>query len=421
MKILNVTLNPSDMGTGITLSNGNLSYSGVTARQAVRATHGKTSGKWYWEVKLDSGAIPNVIGISNKSFPLSYFDNSPYWRSFYPFGSSSLRFPESTSYGSGWVVGDIIGVALDLDNGTLEFYKNGLSMGVSHKDVKDLGEVFPTISTMNTSAKTITFNFGATPFAYSVPPKFNAYNVEIANKFLISSNLNTDLISLFKKGNIQNIVPTMTSNATSGVTVSASSISSGYDAYLAFNGQADGGWQTNNTRTGWLKIDFGKPQTIRKFSITASTNAGNDRSPKTWTLQGSNTGSFSGEETILFTGNESRWTSGETKEYVLNTFFTFRYYRLNITDVIGALNYANIGELRFFEIEKQEKRVNILDSIEEVDFIKYGMEKNYEIVLSDNYSNKSFIKKSNAALGSGKVFKQKIDTTKIPIKKASIT
>ncbi|WP_340032472.1 discoidin domain-containing protein [Paenibacillus sp. FSL K6-1122] len=241
------------------------------------------------------------------------------------------------------------------------------------------------------------------------------------NKFLISSNLNTDLISLFKKGNIQNLVPTMTSNATSGVTVSASSISSGYDAYLAFNGQADGGWQTNNTRTGWLKIDFGKPQTIRKFSITASTNAGSDRAPKIWTLQGSNTGSFTGEETVLFTGNESRWTSGETKEYVLSTFFTFRYYRLNITDVIGALNYANIGELRFFEIEKQEKGVNILDSIEEVDFIKYGMEKNYEIVLSDNYSNKSFIKKSNTTLGSGKVFKQKINTTETPIKKASIT
>lgn len=45
------TLNPSDKDAAITLSGGDLTMSSATnAWRSVRATIGKSSGKWYWEV-----------------------------------------------------------------------------------------------------------------------------------------------------------------------------------------------------------------------------------------------------------------------------------------------------------------------------------------------------------------------------------
>lgn len=410
MKILNVTLNPSDMGTGITLSNGNLSYSGVTTRQAVRATHGKTSGKWYWEVKLDSGAIANVIGISNKSFPLSYADNSPYWRSFYPFGSSSLRFPESTSYGSGWVVGDIIGVALDLDNGTLEFYKNGLSMGVSHKDVKDLGEVYPTIATMNANAKTITFNFGATPFAYSVPPKFNAYNVEINNKFLIS--LEDKMYSIEEVG-YENMIPKMASNNSaspivpiySGEFVGGPGAGQGY-AYQAFDDKTETS-ACPTTMPIYLGIDFSSQIRIDKYSITSS-SATTNLPATAWVFEASNDNLI---WTTLDTQTSVSWSSSTTKEFVIANTEKFRYYRIRPT-INGTYFYADIKMLKYIS-----PMLKYLDNGSEAFYLEHGIERENSIDLLDEVTRIKDVKSINTSLGSGKLFRHPIDRLKHPANK----
>jgi hypothetical protein len=184
MNILPVILNPNDLNSSNTLSNGDLTL--VSGSQnAIRATHGKSSGKWYWEVKFDSGNSSTWIGISNKYYPVTLSSSNSNWRSYY--GNNGTKHPENTPYGSAWVVGDIIGVALDLDNGTLEFYKNGSSMGISHTNINELGEAYPTIG-VNGNVKTNTFNFGTTPFTYSVPKGFLAYNNEPTYKSLILNN-----------------------------------------------------------------------------------------------------------------------------------------------------------------------------------------------------------------------------------------
>ncbi|MCP1185118.1 SPRY domain-containing protein [Paenibacillus sp. 1781tsa1] len=190
MAVINVTLNPNDAGTGHLLSTDNLTDT-VTAGSNIRATHSKTAGKWYWEIKYVSGNAALAMGIADIRYPISsavWNTNSGdgiYLRGYY--GINGPRIPENTAYGSTWAINDVIGVALDLDNGTLEFYKNGASMGVSHTNLKSLGTVFPFFRSINTTSKTFTVNFGASPFSYSIPTGYQAYANVSANKILLSS------------------------------------------------------------------------------------------------------------------------------------------------------------------------------------------------------------------------------------------
>lgn len=236
MEILNVTLNPNDMGTGFTLSNGNLTISSSTDNRGIRATHSKITGKWYWEVRFDSGQVnASHIGISNKQFLLtSLSPTSSNWRAYFATGRI---LPENIAYGDTGLIGNIIGIALDLDNGILEFYKNGVSMGRSHTNVKELGEVYPTFTSYSASSKIMTVNFGATPFIYSIPSRFYSYDgrqYKSVNKSLIHHN------STFYYNSIKKI---------ENITASASSSHS--TSYLPENAINENVTSDNSSKSRW--------------------------------------------------------------------------------------------------------------------------------------------------------------------------
>jgi hypothetical protein len=80
-----------------------------------------------------------------------------------------------------YTLGDVIGVALDLDAGTLAFYKNGSDQGTAYSSIT--GTYFPGISDVNNDASrnsTFIANFGQRPFAYTPPSgflKLNTFNL----------------------------------------------------------------------------------------------------------------------------------------------------------------------------------------------------------------------------------------------------
>ena len=128
------TANPLDQKGGITFSEGNLSVASTSASwRSTRGTLGVTQGKWYYEVKVTnvSGAsldmmvgwgdfqiaIPSEFSLSNPA--LTYTAGS---------GNKQLNGVNS-SYGATYNINDIIGVAFDADNLTVEFFKNGTSQG----------------------------------------------------------------------------------------------------------------------------------------------------------------------------------------------------------------------------------------------------------------------------------------------------
>jgi hypothetical protein len=177
-------LNPLDkVGSGA-LTGGNLDYTTSSGTyDPLRGTVGISSGKWYWEVTCTatSGASQNTfaIGLASQSTNI----NAANWyvgadaASYCYYGVSGDKYNNnsSTAYGASYTTGDVIGVALDMDAGTLVFYKNNTSQGTAFSSL--VGTFMPAFSDGATSGTTsVAFNFGQRPFSYTPPSGFVALN-----------------------------------------------------------------------------------------------------------------------------------------------------------------------------------------------------------------------------------------------------
>lgn len=71
-------------------------------------------------------------------------------------------------YGPYWRSGDIFGICLDMDEGTIEYYRNGVSLGEAFNDVERGREraLFPAVSLAFNDS--ITANFGSSPFRHPI-------------------------------------------------------------------------------------------------------------------------------------------------------------------------------------------------------------------------------------------------------------
>jgi hypothetical protein len=169
------TLNPLDnYYAGATLSNGNTKSVTGTSSAQVLTTMGVSKGKWYWEVKATNlpGAY-GTIGIcptsptSTSNFISSRANEYMYYSSgaFYYNGGSTGTY-------ASYATGDIIGVAMDLDNNRLFFSKNGTwqnsadpttSTGaytITAPASTDTGLYFPAVGYWDTGSGTFECNFG---------------------------------------------------------------------------------------------------------------------------------------------------------------------------------------------------------------------------------------------------------------------
>ena len=174
--------NPSDKSVSITLSNGDLTAVVIDLGYwvSVRSILSKSAGKWYWECAVDSMANGVCIGIDNGNTPLDsamigYSDENGY--SYY---SAGMLFHDGYLTGfSSYSAGDVIGIALDLDNGKIWWSKNGV-WEASGNPGAGTGEQYSGIAagawfaSLSMRGVQITANFGASAFSYSVPSGFNA-------------------------------------------------------------------------------------------------------------------------------------------------------------------------------------------------------------------------------------------------------
>ena len=116
--------------SSFTLSEGNLKA--VTANYSfIRSTIGVSTGKWYMEVKCTAQTGSSnkwQFGISDSPTTSStnYIGANSYQYGWRGDGSTVFYNGTSASYGSSsMATGDIIGIALDLDNNKLYWSKNG--------------------------------------------------------------------------------------------------------------------------------------------------------------------------------------------------------------------------------------------------------------------------------------------------------
>jgi hypothetical protein len=128
-------------GSGINkvLSNGNLTATtNGNPNAAVRGNFPVSSGKWYFEATNQSAlgnisqndgigvVAPGAAGVNGTTlggYAIVYRDGGGAF-----LGNKNSRSDPATGTHATYVAGDIIGVALDIDNRDVEFFKNGVSV-----------------------------------------------------------------------------------------------------------------------------------------------------------------------------------------------------------------------------------------------------------------------------------------------------
>ncbi len=145
------------------------------------------------------------------------------------------------------------------------------------------------------------------------------------------------------------MIPLMTSNTDPVGVASASSEE---------NVTTRGVWNLMNkdTSTRWstaiytpvpvqVQYEFDVSTKTSRYSIRSYDSPEYARFPKDWRLLGSEAGTFTGEETIIdVQTNQSVSSPLERKEYTFASEVSFKFYRLDISENNGDINYTSFSE-----------------------------------------------------------------------------
>jgi len=170
------TLNPLSIdlsygGTApIVLSGGNLELSATQAGDA-NSTFGFSSGKWYAEFKWLDDVYPSLAGV--KPAGTSEYTDTP--RIHVSSGSSIMNNNSVTQNPSPAIsTGDTLGVALDSDSRSVQFYRNGWPWGNAESMQGDVKAMSFFLGNGTDRTRSYTANFGQRSWAYEPPSGYKA-------------------------------------------------------------------------------------------------------------------------------------------------------------------------------------------------------------------------------------------------------
>ncbi|KAG6508926.1 hypothetical protein ZIOFF_034308 [Zingiber officinale] len=141
-----------------------------TVFSSARANACVWKGKWMYEVTLETSGIQQ-LGWAIIS--CSFTDQKGVGDSDDSYAYDGRRVnkwnKDPVSYGQSWVVGDVIGCCIDLDNDEISFFRNGVSLGVAFDRIQKMNPengYYPAISLSD--GECCDLNFGARPFKYPI-------------------------------------------------------------------------------------------------------------------------------------------------------------------------------------------------------------------------------------------------------------
>ncbi len=177
------TWNPIAKSAAVLLSNGNLNGSSdASLTGGCSGTIAVTSGKWYWETTIITFDGASAHGILKLPVTNNYATSEPGSYKYLSGGDVRIGDGSNVPYGASYGAGDVVGVALDLDNGKVFFSKNGVFQN-SGNPVSGTNPAFSSLSGEFTAwcqdgsftqVDTWATNFGQRPFAYTAPSGFKA-------------------------------------------------------------------------------------------------------------------------------------------------------------------------------------------------------------------------------------------------------
>ena len=191
------TINTMNKGAGFVVSNGGLDVSKAAAGatwSSAAATHAVSSGKWYWEVlSTFTAGIGTMLGVANSRWDATvdggggtYTGGDAALNSWgYYVNGNRYRGATPTSYGTSYATNDIIGFALDMDNGTFYASKNGVwqnggNPSIGRNPINQISSITSPLTTFHSPAfsiyagDTYSVNFGQRPFVHADGPALSA-------------------------------------------------------------------------------------------------------------------------------------------------------------------------------------------------------------------------------------------------------
>ena len=159
-----------------TITNGNLNVTtpATGIGTTVSTIQIPSSGQYYCEITFVTDGAAAEIGIVDFATINTNFPLSPNCVSY---ASSGVKFIDgsSSSYGSSYTTGDIIGLAINANTGSITFYKNNTSQGAITHAVAGL--VIAVGDGSNAGGGSVfAGNFGQQPWQYTPPSGYVALN-----------------------------------------------------------------------------------------------------------------------------------------------------------------------------------------------------------------------------------------------------
>ena len=181
------TWNPLTAGGLVTFSEANLRALSTSASAPfnIESTiKTATTGKWYAEITVAAGVNNPVTGIGNN--PATSATNTDQYAGYRTNGTYVTSGMGASSSGTPatFTTNDVIGIAYDVDAGTLSFYKNGTLQAGGFTGIT-AGNYSFIVRKDSASGDGGYLNCGQRPFSYSVPTGF---------KTLCATNLPTPTI-----------------------------------------------------------------------------------------------------------------------------------------------------------------------------------------------------------------------------------
>jgi hypothetical protein len=178
------TWNPADQGTGMALSNGNLTSTSA-ANVGGRATGGKSSGKWYAEFTMGAASTANaLLGVANSSATLANYPGADANGWVYYGDGRKVNNNSFTAYGTAYAATNVLMIALDMDNGKVFFGKSGTwqasgdpAAGTNAAFTGLSGTLMAIWGDAGGTSPAATGNWGQSAFTYSAPSGFSAWSL----------------------------------------------------------------------------------------------------------------------------------------------------------------------------------------------------------------------------------------------------
>jgi hypothetical protein len=179
-------MNPTDKHSTMGTRNSNFQVIAGGGWHGIKGSFGVNSGKWYYELKTTNPnifcgwAADDLAGTNNISTNpqdsnsamsagvLIFCDDGKYHLDT---GGSSNRI----NYSSALSANDVLGCAIDLDNNTAQFYKNGTALGsINISSSKLATKMVMPYFIPHFASETYSFEFGQHGFNYTPPTGYKA-------------------------------------------------------------------------------------------------------------------------------------------------------------------------------------------------------------------------------------------------------